>query len=347
MGKERNLYLDILKSICIILVIVGHCIQYGAGSDNLIYGGFLYNPLFIFIYSFHMPLFMLISGYLFSYSCKNKDFKECLYAKSKQLLIPLFAWSFITLLIQILKVILGVSKQNITLIWMGQSIISGFMYGPWFLWALWWSSLLVILVRRFLNDNIFVYLAICLLAFIIPDIDNSAVYKFMFPFFVLAYLFNEYDYKDKLKHIYQNKFFVISCFVVFSFLLSFYNFNSYIYTSGYTLINKDILMQIHNNLFRFFIGLIGSISIMYLVYSLVCVSPNWLNKGLAYIGKCTLGIYLISNYFFDEILKFIPFQGINYWYILIESICILMISLFLTLIIKKFKITNRLFLGGR
>lgn len=34
MTKERNPYLDILKAITIILVVIGHAIQYGSGMAD-------------------------------------------------------------------------------------------------------------------------------------------------------------------------------------------------------------------------------------------------------------------------------------------------------------------------
>ena len=117
MSKERNLYLDVLRAVSIILVLVGHSIQYGSGSEYLKWGVFLYNPVFIFIYSFHMPLLMLISGYLFAYSCKNKTNKELIIAKCKQLLVPLICWSFISLFVQVIKILAGVVSKKITLLW--------------------------------------------------------------------------------------------------------------------------------------------------------------------------------------------------------------------------------------
>ena len=76
MKKERILYLDVLKAICIVLVVVGHCIQYGSGNGYYLEKAYFENPMFIFIYSFHMPLFALISGYLFSYSIGGGDGKN-------------------------------------------------------------------------------------------------------------------------------------------------------------------------------------------------------------------------------------------------------------------------------
>lgn len=33
--KERSLYLDVVKGLAIILVVVGHCIQFGSGVGVL------------------------------------------------------------------------------------------------------------------------------------------------------------------------------------------------------------------------------------------------------------------------------------------------------------------------
>ncbi|MBR2441547.1 MAG: acyltransferase family protein [Clostridia bacterium] len=90
MEQERNTYIDVLRAVSILLVLVGHCIQYGCGMEYMAWGTFLYNPVFIFIYSFHMPLFMFISGYLFAFSVKKKKWHELLIGKAKQILIPLF-----------------------------------------------------------------------------------------------------------------------------------------------------------------------------------------------------------------------------------------------------------------
>lgn len=153
MTKERNPYLDILKAITIIFVIIGHSIQYGSGLEYLTYGGFLYNRVFVFIYSFHMPLFMLISGYLFAISSKEKTFKQSLFAKIKQLIIPLLCWSVITLIVECIKIPLGVSTHTFGFIWIFQTLLSSFIGGPWFLWSLWWCSLIIIIGKKIFKDN--------------------------------------------------------------------------------------------------------------------------------------------------------------------------------------------------
>lgn len=84
--KQRNIAIDIAKAIGILLVIIGHCKQIE------------YMPYRHFIFSFHMPLFFIISGYLYH----RKDVKTSIMNDAKHLLIPyfvtcgvLFVWNFI------------------------------------------------------------------------------------------------------------------------------------------------------------------------------------------------------------------------------------------------------------
>lgn len=57
--KQRDYFFDNIKGFLIILVVFGHAIQYLAFKRN--------SPallgLFMLIYSFHMPLFIFISGF--------------------------------------------------------------------------------------------------------------------------------------------------------------------------------------------------------------------------------------------------------------------------------------------
>lgn len=52
--KERIAYWDNVRFFLIILVVIGHGIH--------VYDSKIFSALFLFIYSFHMPLFVLIAG---------------------------------------------------------------------------------------------------------------------------------------------------------------------------------------------------------------------------------------------------------------------------------------------
>lgn len=75
-NRQRIDWLDIAKGIGMLLVIYRHCID--DSFDQL-------PQLTLMIKSFFMPLFFIISGYLY----KLKPTKDYLYSKAKALLIPL------------------------------------------------------------------------------------------------------------------------------------------------------------------------------------------------------------------------------------------------------------------
>lgn len=58
MTMKRLLWADSLKGILIVLVVLGHAIQ-----ETLKVGCFE-NHVWNYIYSFHMPAFMAVSGFL-------------------------------------------------------------------------------------------------------------------------------------------------------------------------------------------------------------------------------------------------------------------------------------------
>ena len=64
--KERIEWIDWLKGIALVLVIIGHTFRTSMYSENMIYG-----YIKSFIYAFHMPLFISISGFLFQSNRNN------------------------------------------------------------------------------------------------------------------------------------------------------------------------------------------------------------------------------------------------------------------------------------
>ena len=81
--KERILWIDYTKSICIYLVVLGHTL--------------IPQPMTDFIYTFHMPLFFFLSGCLFSFE-KNPTFEGFITKRFKRLMIPYLWINLITYL---------------------------------------------------------------------------------------------------------------------------------------------------------------------------------------------------------------------------------------------------------
>lgn len=84
---ERLKWVDIAKGIAILCVIIGHSITKQK-----------YLWTWNFIYSFHMPLFFLVGGYLF----KEKPIKKFFKDSSRRLLVPYF---FVAIIFTIYKVL--------------------------------------------------------------------------------------------------------------------------------------------------------------------------------------------------------------------------------------------------
>lgn len=82
---HRVYWIDALKAIAIISVVIGH----SPGIQG-------YNYIVKYIYSFHIPLFFLISGILFDAKMAENDLSAFLQKQARGLLIPYFAWGFLT-----------------------------------------------------------------------------------------------------------------------------------------------------------------------------------------------------------------------------------------------------------
>lgn len=103
--------IDILKLLAMFLVIWGHCVQFLLSSH------YLDEPAYIYIYSFHMPLFVMISGLFvrqFASSSSSSSSSSStssvpspnnllsvvscfsyLLVKARQLLLPCVAWGLL------------------------------------------------------------------------------------------------------------------------------------------------------------------------------------------------------------------------------------------------------------
>ena len=106
---QRDLSWDVLKGILIVLVIAAHAIAdiYSKTGEDV-----WHNDIFNFIYLFHMPLFVFISGY-FAHSIGNKDFKEFISSKTYRLLLPWIVWTSVFFVIHFIFDTLPYSKDNI------------------------------------------------------------------------------------------------------------------------------------------------------------------------------------------------------------------------------------------
>ena len=84
--KERNLSVDAVKGLAIVLVTIGHVFVHNHMEDPYVYD---------FIKAVQMPLFIIVSGYLCGQGRKIKDLKSYGKVMGKRAiayLVPFFSW---------------------------------------------------------------------------------------------------------------------------------------------------------------------------------------------------------------------------------------------------------------
>lgn len=135
--------------------------------------------------------------------------------------------------------------------------------------------------------------------------------------------------------------------VLYCILLANYDYDHYVYTTGVSLLGRNMFKQLGLDIYRWLIGFIGSILVMVLVKLSVNISPK-VNKILAYLGTKTMGIYIISNYLNTYVLLPLcnTFQ-MHYMCTIIETIVILFLSCIFAFLIGKQNNLKKIFLGGR
>ena len=148
-SKKRLDYLDMAKGLGMILVLIGHL----QGDSIFTFSPYIH-PLCVYIFSFHMPLFFIISGILLA--VKNDEirpFGEVAASRFRGIMIPYLWFSFFYLLVVIAALVKGeIAVQTLYLnIWY---VIS--LYGMnvlWFLPALYLGELLFVFARRKIRED--------------------------------------------------------------------------------------------------------------------------------------------------------------------------------------------------
>lgn len=334
---QRNKCIDTIKGIAIILVVIGHCIQFGSGANVLESGSFFEDPLFKFIYSFHMPLFMLVSGYLFAYTTK-RDTITIIKRKAKSILLPLIIWQTINLGINI---ILGQS-YTYTIFFLS------YFHSFWFLRALFFCFMVILLMNRLFNDNIISYIVLFFILHFIPNRVLPNIFVFTIVYFVMGYLFNKKSFPIYYIPKYSKSLFILFT-VLFIALLTNFKETYYVYISNTCIFNKlySPTYMLYIIIYRHLTAIIGCITILlsiHYIYKTICI---YIIDILSSLGQASLCIYVIDSIINEQLLPSFPFIQINYIITIAETIIVLLISYLIYTLLKSNWITTYLFLGGR
>lgn len=148
--SSRLEWLDVLKCLAMLLVVVGHAVP-KSEEDTLGY----------YIYSFHMPLFFIISGMTFYLQMKkrNLDFASLLKNKAKTLIVPYFILNLLTIPIWLINYrVLSYKDESIPMLlyaicYGNAKHVSGPSNALWFCLTLFLTLVTFWLVHRWAEGN--------------------------------------------------------------------------------------------------------------------------------------------------------------------------------------------------
>lgn len=330
MASKRIIYLDLVKLATIYLVILGHTIAMMVNGFTV--GGRLY----AFIYSFHMPLFMLLCGYFVSARAMQGSFGMLLMTKAKQLLLPSVTCAAICCIYLYLA-------RN------GVSFRDEIIGNSWFLKVLFIYYVIFYLLKHTrINDEIILPMS-CLLLFVIPGGATLQI-NLLWPFFVCGYLLRKYSVLDKFGFSWGYAIGFVLLYIA-SYLLQ-----RNLDIPNYVPINIETLYgQWYIILLRYVVGFSGSlatIAVISIIYKHFGTSSVLLSK-IAKYGQWTLGVYVLQT-----ILVINVFPDTLAWYVESEvmldlvvapilSIVCLLLCLCIIHLFSKNKILDLLMFGGQ
>lgn len=321
MVKRIN-YFDQMKGIAIILVVIGHVMQFSFG----------YNPSTVvnMLGVFHMPIFFYISGYfMYKMIDGRQQLWSKLYKRSLALLVPYIVFGAIYCLFS------GYSFQTLLL-------EGGGCY--WFLWVLFLLSSFFILYGYVLQKVKCEWLYVALWMIPYVAIMAGKVYEIKigggnvlsisqlntyYRYFLIGYLCRRYAKFN-------------------SFLFK----NDIVYAIGLILFFLQWRFCDIHNMALIFLGAMGAIIVLQRYFESKQDTDNWVLRTLTKIGSASLPIYVIHYFFIPDVSnqmhQLLDCSNPFIWQLtsaMLLSIPIIVASMFVGKLIEHNKYLNSIFWG--
>ncbi len=340
MEKHRNLVFDAIKALAIVLVVYAHSIQYLSGCD------YWNNGVFQFIYSFHMPLFFMISGFFIS-SALKLSWKDFLIKKGISLLLPCLVWTIIFSCLDFH----GWHDLLMT-------IINPLHWKLWFLKGLFLVQLVmyicVWLSVRIANGGgrsraVLFAVLLSLLVYLLPFMS---IPRIMMPMVWIGFFI-----RQKYDRFVKNYYWIALVSIVgFMILYQYWNADVQgIYAGAKVKIYEVILgqadwIELVKMVYRILIGACGSVAIIALMHVLKRV-PKWISV----VGSSTAAIYILQSLILESVMGTymaslstvmqIPLWVIFSVYLPLVTVVVIALCILLRKLIQKNDIASMLLIG--
>lgn len=287
-SSDQRRFLYLVKGAAIFLMLYGHCIQYCSAESGM---DFFENPVFKTIYTFHMPLFMLVSGYLFHYSFEKYSMGELLVRRVQGLVQPIVFCSIFSFLLTdvAFDLVTGTTEG----IWDGRWLEK--LPSMWFLWSALSATVAVTLVCKHVQHLCLQIPLLALMTLFVAFFPNATENVFMYPYFLLGFYFARYRVKLPL-WVYRLRYLTL---ILFPAMVCVYEKKHYIYISGLKSPGSTLREAMQINGFRWGIGLVGAVfALTVLEYAFrkgnTAALGRFLLGGLMRLGEKSLQIYALS-----------------------------------------------------
>ncbi len=294
--KERSFYLDNVKSVLIFFVVIGHFAEVAITKSDI------FKAMFLWIYSFHMPLFIFLSGYLSKGSVRDKE------KNKKRVTEYLFLYFLLNFVLFIGKA-LDNEKSSFNLL--DETGV------PWYLLSVAIMHLVSYHLQK-LNQKTIIIFSIILAIFTGYDKEIGDFFAIsrtivFFPFFLFGQSFSE----NSFKKLYSSKPSKVSAFAILFFTIAvYYLFTDKIFLVRPLLTGRNPYSSLNDSI-EFF-GPALRIA-LYLVAILIGLSI------LSLVPKCSLGYFTkigkrtLPIYFFHRIIIY-GFDGLGLYELMQDKI---------------------------
>lgn len=261
-----------------------------------------YNSMFYKVnWSFHMPIFFIVSGYFIYMSTKDKGSIKWLRDKARRFLIPHFSYNIGIFFWSVTGLAFydGVTQQGFGKWMLDTSVFDG---GEWFLWTLFGTYALMMLILHIDKRNkdfLFYAFALVIVVVCIPINHGGflrlAYIQYFFPYVLCGYLIAKY--RNEIQEKILNKITKKHVIVIFSVLLTLYvllrtNFDGAWTTRPYL----DMFYSGGLHSVYYTLALL-SIPLVYLTIKGISKISQRFNYVLSWVGRHSLVIYISSLFF--------------------------------------------------
>ena len=289
----RSLCVDLVKAAAILLVVWGHLVQYLHGAEY----DYWSDGLFRWIYGFHMPLFALVSGYLYARS-KKPVLGTAVRKKAKRLLLPVLSWALLLTLLDCGFNIL--THEHTDARFAALRFLTRCAHDLWFLKGIFLCFLLTAVTETITKKPTAaaaVLALLCVSTVLWPKAFDLHLYGFLLPYHAIGYAAGARSVTAQ--RLRSRKYTALAAIVlaaIYLALLRFYQKPCFIYTSGLSVLESPygVWKQAGIDLYRFLIGLVGcGMTIAFCAAVRPSAGDKWAGI-VTNVSNATLTVYVLT-----------------------------------------------------